>query len=227
MYVPAHFALTAAQSLAVLADARAGDLVTNGPEGPVATSVPMLHEPAADGPGRLIGHLSLVNDQWRIAADGGPVDALFIVHGPGDYVEAGWLSTPGAPSVPTWNYVTVHARGRLVVHTEPEWVLDAVRRLSAAHGDASVDELEPGAVAKLLRAVVGVELQLDRVEGKAKMSQNKTPQVIGQVIDGLRQSGGTATADWMEQHSLPRAIAKADLLAGIRGRQDEGESPLD
>ena len=84
----------------------------------------------------------------------------------------------------------------------------------------------PGAVAKLLRAVVGVELQLARVEGKAKMSQNKSPQVIGQVIDGLRESGGAATADWMEQHSLPRAMAKADLLAGIRGRQDEGESPL-
>ena len=97
----------------------------------------------------------------------------------------------------------------------------------AAHGDASVDELEPEAVAKLLRAVVGVELLLTHVEGKAKMSQNKTPEVVGQVIDGLRESGGAATADWMEQNSLPRALAKADLLAGIRERQGAEESPLD
>ncbi len=226
MYVPAHFALTAEQSLAVLASAPAGDLVTNGPAGPVATYVPMLHEPAVDGLGRLIGHLSLVNDQWRSAVDA-PVEALFIVHGPDDYVEAGWLSTVDAQSVPTWNYVTVHARGRLVAHTEPEWVLDAVRRLCAAHGDASVDDLDPEAVARLLRAVVGVELQLTGVEGKAKMSQNKTPQVVGQVIDGLRGAGGGATADWMEQNSLPRALAKAGLLAGIRGREGGSDSPLD
>ena len=122
MYVPAHFALTATQALAVLADARAGDLVTNGPEGPVATYVPLLHEPAPDGPGRLIGHLSLVNDQWRIAAGGGPVDALFIVHGPGDYVEAGWLSTPGAPSVPICT-----ASMRRSANTESIW-----RRTKAA-----------------------------------------------------------------------------------------------
>lgn len=226
MYVPAHFAMTPEQAVAVLAAGSAGDLVTNGPDGPVATHVPMLYEPAPDGPGRLIGHLSLVNDQWRAAVDA-PVEALFIVHGPGDYVEADWLSTPDAKSVPTWNYVTVHARGRLVAHTEPRWVLDAVRSLSAAHGDASVDELEPQAVARLLRAVVGVELQLTRIEGKAKMSQNKAPQVVGQVIDGLRGAGGTATADWMEQNSLPRALAKADLLAGIRGRQEAQDSPLD
>lgn len=227
MYVPAHFALTDAQVRAALASAPAGDLVTNGPDGPVATYVPMLHEPAAAGPGRLIGHLSLVNDQWRAALDNGPVPALFVVHGPDQYIESEWLSTPGAPSVPTWNYLTVHARGLLVAHTEPEWVLDSVRRLSAAHGDASVDGLAPDAVARLLRAVVGVELQLTHLEGKAKMSQNKPPQVVGQVIDGLRGAGGTATADWMEQNSLPRSLAKADLLAGIRGRESGSETPLD
>ena len=227
MYVPAHFAMTTEQALAVLASAPAGDLVTNGPDGPVATYVPMLYVPDPDGPGRLVGHLSLVNDQWRAATGATPVEALFIVHGPDHYIASDWLSTPDAPSAPTWNYVTVHARGRLVVHTEPEWVLDTVRRLGAAHGDASVDGLDPGAVARLLRAVVGVEVQLTGVEGKAKMSQNKAPQVVGQVIGGLRDAGGAATADWMEQNSLPRALAKADLLAGIRGHREAGESPLD
>lgn len=216
MYVPAHFAMTPEQIAAVLASGPAGDLVTSGTDGLVATYVPMLYDAGAAGLGSLIGHLSLVNDQWRPAASGGSVEALFVLHGPDDYVESDWLSTPESPNVPTWNYVTVHVWGDLVVHQDREWLLNAVRRLSAAHGDASVDALEPEAVEKLLRAVVGVELRITRLEGKAKMSQNKTPQVIEQVIDGLRGAGGDATADWMEEYSLPRAQAKADLLAGLR-----------
>lgn len=218
MYVPAHFAMTPEQVGAVLASGPAGDLVTHGPDGLVATYLPMLHDADGSRFGRLIGHLSLVNDQWRPAASGQPVEALFVLHGPDDYVQAEWLSTPESPNVPTWNYVTVHVWGDLVVHQDADWMLDAVRRLSVAHGDASVDALEPAAVQKLLRAVVGIELRITRLEGKAKMSQNKTPQVIGQVIDGLRGAGGDATADWMEAHTLPRAQAKADLLAGLRER---------
>ena len=221
MYVPAHFAMTTEQVVGVLASAPAGDLVTAGPDGPTATYVPMLYDPEVGEHGALVGHLSRVNDQWRQ-----PGSALFIVHGPDDYVEAGWLSTPEAASVPTWNYVTVHAHGELVVHDDPEWTLAAVRRLSAAHGDASMDAMPPGAVEKLLRAVVGVELRIARLTGKAKMSQNKTPQVVGQVIDGLRQAGGAETADWMAEHSLPRAEAKAELLATLRPLEgSKGRSP--
>jgi transcriptional regulator len=190
----------------------AGDLVTTGPDGPEATFVPMLHEPGGEF-GVLTGHLSRINGQWRR-----PGRALFIVHGPGDYIAAEWLSRPEALSVPTWNYVTVHALGELVVHPEPEWCADAVRRLSAARGDHTVDELTDAEVDGLLRSVVGVELRITSLVGKAKMSQNKAPVVVEQVIAGLEGSGGEATADWMRAHSLPRARAKADLLAGIRQR---------
>jgi len=216
MYVPAHFSMTAEQVRTVLESGSAGDLVTVGPGGPVATYVPMLFEPASpagDGLGSLIGHVSRVNDQWR-----SPGEALFILHGPDDFIEADWLNTPGSANVPTWNYVTVHVYGRLVVHDDPAWMLAAVQRLSAAHGDASVDAMGTEEVARLLRAIVGVELVISRVDGKAKMSQNKTPAAVAQVIDGLRGSGGEATAEWMAEHSLPRAQAKADLLAGIRDR---------
>jgi transcriptional regulator len=217
MYVPAHFSMTAEQVRTVLESGSAGDLVTVGPEGPVATYVPMLFDPASptgDGLGSLIGHVSRVNDQWR-----SPGVALFILHGPDDFIEADWLNTPGSANVPTWNYVTVHVYGRLVVHDDPAWMLAAVQRLSAAHGDASVDAMGTEEVGRLLRAIVGVELVISRVDGKAKMSQNKTPAAVAQVIDGLRASGGEATAEWMAEHSLPRAQAKADLLAGIRDRR--------
>ena len=217
MYVPAHFAMTPAQVRTVLEAGAAGDLVTVGPDGPVATYVPMLHDPAgsaSEGLGSLIGHVSRVNDQWR-----SPGKALFILHGADDYIPAEWLSTADSTAVPTWNYVTVQVHGRLVVHDDPEWMLAAVRRLSAAHGDASVDAMPAAAVEKLLRAIVGVELRITKVDGKAKMSQNKEPVVVGQVIAGLQGSGGEATADWMAEHSLPRAQAKADLLAGIRAHR--------
>ena len=216
MYVPAHFSMTAEQVRTVLESGSAGDLVTVGPDGPDATYVPMLFDPASptgDGQGSLIGHVSRVNDQWR-----SPGEALFILHGPDDFIEADWLNTPGSANVPTWNYVTVQVYGRLVVHDDPAWMLAAVRRLSAAHGDASVDAMGTEEVGRLLRAIVGVELVISRVDGKAKMSQNKTPAAVAQVIDGLRASGGVATAEWMAEHSLPRAQAKADLLAGIRDR---------
>jgi transcriptional regulator len=218
MYVPAHFAMTPEQVASVLASGPAGDLVTSGPSGLEATYVPMLHKAADDGPGVLVGHLSRVNDQWRHAASGG-CEALFLCHGPDAYVEADWLSTPEAGSVPTWNYVTVHVWGELVVHDDPDWTLSAARRLSAAHGDDSVDSLPDAEVAKLLRAVVGVELRISRVAGKAKMSQNKTPQVVRRVIEGLRGAGEQDSADWMSENSLPRALAKADLLAGLRERR--------
>ena len=211
MYVPAHFAMSPEQVAEVLAGAPAGDLVTTGPDGLAATYLPMLFDEAS---GSLIGHLSRVNGQWRDAGE-----ALFIVHGPDDYVEAEWLATADADSVPTWNYVTVHARGELVTHDDPAWTLAAVRRLSQAHGDASADGMPEAAIEKMLRAIVGVELRNLRLEGKAKMSQNKSPQVVAQVIDGLRSSGGAGSADWMLEHSLPRAEAKAGLLAAIRKRR--------
>ncbi len=124
MYVPAHFAMTPEQVRTVLESGAAGDLVTVGPDGPVATYLPMLFDPAAGGLGSLIGHVSRVNDQWRT-----PGEALFILHGPDDYIEAEWLNTPGSANVPTWNYVTVHVYGRLVVHDDPG--LDARSRPSA------------------------------------------------------------------------------------------------
>jgi transcriptional regulator len=217
MYVTEHFALSTEQSLAALAGLVAGDLVTVGPDGPEATFIPMLREPG-DGLGVLTGHLSRVNGQWR-----NPGRALFIVHGPGDYIAADWLSRPEAVSVPTWNYVTVHVSGDLVVHPEPEWCADAVRRLGAARGDHTVDRLATDEVDRLLRSVVGVELRITEVVGKAKMSQNKAPAVVEQVIDGLEASGGTATAEWMRQHSLPRAQAKAEMLEGLRRRTVEAD----
>lgn len=207
MYIPEHFSLPRERALELLGGARAGDLITVTPDGLTATFVPMLLQ---DGD-RLLGHLSRVNPQWQY-----PGEALFIVNGPHDYIDAAWLSRPDAVSVSTWNYVTVHAHGELIVHDDPQWCLDAVRRMSQAHGDDTVSGMTTDDVDRKLRAIVGVELRITRLEAKAKMSQNKSPEVIEQVIAGLADAGSVEAAEWMRDNSLPRAQAKAELLAGIR-----------
>jgi transcriptional regulator len=214
MYVPEHFSLSADQISALLSSPVAGDLVTTSETGLAATYVPMLFEAGGDL-GVLTGHVSRVNPQWRDAGE-----ALFIIHGPQDYVAAEWLSRPEAVSVPTWNYVTVHVHGELVAHPEPEWCLEAVKRLSAGRGDATVTSMDEEAVEKLLRSIVGLELRITKVVGKAKMSQNKSPEVIEQVIAGFDEVGNTEAAQWMRENSLPRAIAKAELVGGLREQTD-------
>jgi transcriptional regulator len=210
MYVPDHFALSTAQVTQLLKVPVAGNLVTNSSAGLAATLVPMLYEDGGEF-GVLTGHLSKVNPQWRDTGE-----ALFIINGPQDFVEAEWLSRPEAVSVPTWNYVTVHAHGELVAHTDPEWCLESVRKLSAARGDHTVTTMDDDAVERLLRSIVGVELRITTLVGKAKMSQNKSPEVIAQVIAGLAASGSTEAAEWMQENSLPRALAKSEMLAGLR-----------
>jgi transcriptional regulator len=210
MYVPEHFALSTEQAIAMLTPVVGGDLVTTGPEGLAATFIPMLYQPG-DEFGTLIGHVGKVNQQWKHSGE-----ALFIFNGPQDYVDAEWLSRPEAVSVPTWNYVTVHAHGELIAHPEPEWCLDAVRRISAGRDDDTVTTMPQEAVEVLLRSIVGVELRITKLVGKAKMNQNKSPQVIEQVISGLAEAGNAEAAEWMRQYSLPRAVAKAEMLAGLR-----------
>lgn len=216
MYVPRHFALTTEQSLAVLAQAPAGELVTHTAAELTATYLPLLHRPGT-GLGSLVGHLARVNDQWESAATD-PVPALFLAHGPDAYIRSEWLSQEDSQSVPTWNYLTVQVWGALRVHTDPGWIRASVEQLCAAHGDTSLERVDSASVEKMLRAVVGVEVEIERILGKAKMSQNRPPQVIEQVIDGLEQSGESAVADWMRDHSLPRAEEKEAKLASLRRR---------
>jgi transcriptional regulator len=107
--------------------------------------------------------------------------------------------------VPTWNYVTAHVYGELVVHDDPAWVESLVRRLTDRQealtpGPAwSVDDAPAAYVAGQLRAIVGVELVITRIEAKAKLSQNRSAADVDGVIAGLRAGEASGTADAMEQ----------------------------
>jgi transcriptional regulator len=199
MYVPAHFAMDDAAVGELLDRHGAADLVTATPEGLLATMLPFVHDHAVGEHGALLGHLARNNPQWRADVAG---EALAIVRGPDAYVSPSWYATKTEHGrvVPTWNYVTAHVYGRLVVHDDPAWVEALVRRLTAKHegGRAhpwSVDDAPPRFVEGQLRAIVGVELIVTRVEAKAKLSQNRPEADVAGVVAGLTADAHLEAAD--------------------------------
>lgn len=199
MYVPKDFAAEESAAIELLAAAGAADLVTATSSGVMATFLPLLHDPEGGGHGSLLGHVARANRQWREEVLG---DALVIVRGPDAYISPSWYASKREHGrvVPTWNYLSAHIYGRMVVHDDPEWVGRLVRRLTELHEGTrarpwSVDDAPADFVAGQLRAIVGIEIVVDRIETKAKLSQNRPERDVQGVIEGLAQSGHEASAE--------------------------------
>ncbi len=219
MYVPAHFAPDAALVDELLRNHGAADLVTVTEQGLVATMLPFIYVPpaardaSAGQHGALHGHLARNNDQWKLAAAG---EALAIVRGPDAYITPGWYASKAEHGrvVPTWNYVTAHVYGRLVVHDDPAWTEDLVRRLTTKHEAYrdhpwSVDDAPRPFIEGQLRAIVGIELEITRIEAKAKLSQNRPAADVEGVIAGLRERGDKERADAVEEATAGRRGPRA------------------
>ena len=208
MYIPAHFAPDETQVNELLRNYGAADLVTLTAQGLVATMLPFIYVPPGDSGtaephGALHGHLARNNEQWKLDSVG---EALVIVRGPDGYITPGWYATKAETGrvVPTWNYVTAHVYGRLIVHDDPAWTEDLVRRLTTKHEAYrnhpwSVDDAPRPFIEGQLRAIVGIELAITRIEAKAKLSQNRSPADVEGVIAGLRERGDKEMADDVEQ----------------------------
>ncbi len=209
MYVPAHFAADDVAVRELLARHGAADLITLTGDGLLATMLPFAYEPAAGERGALCGHVARNNDQWRKPALG---ESLAIVRGPDAYVSPSWYAAKAEHGrvVPTWNYVTAHVYGRLVVHDDPAWVEDVVRRLTAKHESArvavpgqapqwSVDDAPRTFIEGQLRAIVGLELRITRIEAKAKLSQNRPVTDVPGIVAGLSARGDDRSAAAVER----------------------------
>ena len=186
MYVPHFNRMDEALVPAFLDAVGTAELVTTGADGyPVATLLPFLR----DGD-RLLMHMARANPHWRSLDPDTP--ALAIVAGPQAYVSPAWYATKREHGrvVPTWNYSAVHLTGRVSTHPEESWLRDLFERITdrtEAHRDErwSVADAPPDFVTKQLRAIVGIELVVERVEAKAKLSQNRTDEDRAGVIAGL------------------------------------------
>jgi transcriptional regulator len=203
MYIPDHFKADDASVRELLLNHGAADLVTSTARGLLATMLPFVYEepgssPEAGDRGRLLGHVARNNDQWRVPAEG---DSLVIVRGPDAYVSPSWYETKREHGrvVPTWNYVTAHVYGPLVVHDDPDWVEALVRRLTAKHESSRSEPWSPDDSPEpffrgQLRAIVGVELPISRIEAKFKLSQNRSDADIEGTIEGLTAAGDPEVA---------------------------------
>lgn len=201
MYVPAHFTADDEAVHELLAGHGAADLVTMTTDGLVATMLPFVYDRPR---GVLLGHVARNNDHWRREVIG---DALVIMRGPDAYVSPAWYASKREHGrvVPTWNYVTAHVYGTMTVYDDPSWVADVVRRLSDQHeADRaepwSVDDAPEKFVTGQLRAIVGVEIAINRIEAKFKLSQNRPDADVDGVIEGLHRHGDDRTAAAVEQH---------------------------
>jgi transcriptional regulator len=205
MYVPSHFAPDDDAVHDLLTHHGAADLVTAGSEGLESTLLPFTYDRDR---GVLAGHFARNNDHWR-RVDG--LDALVIVRGPDAYVTPSWYASKAEHGrvVPTWNYVTAHVHGSVTIHDDPDWVGDLVRRLTEKHEASraepwSVDDAPPRFVEGQLRAIVGVEVAIRRVDAKFKLSQNRPEADVEGVIAGLRSDGDERAAAAVQAHRPPR-----------------------
>lgn len=201
MYIPDHFRPSDDDVAELLANIGAADLITATTDGLLATMLPLIHEPPdpsapAVTHGRLMGHVARNNRQWKVPPIG---DAMVIVRGPDAYISPAWYPTKREHGrvVPTWNYITAHIHGDLLIHDDAAWVETNVRALVERHEARrtepwSVDDAPLPYIEGQLRAIVGVEILISRIEAKFKLSQNRSIDDMDGAIAGLGEEAGAA-----------------------------------
>ena len=129
MYLPKHFTADEAQKHELLSGIRATDLITATDRGLYATFLPLIYDESVGDSGALLGHVARKNDHWRLEPIG---DSMVIAHGPDGYISPSWYASKREHGkvVPTWNYLTAHIHGRLVIHDDVGWLEKLVRRLT-------------------------------------------------------------------------------------------------
>ncbi|MGF7163601.1 transcriptional regulator [Rhodoligotrophos appendicifer] len=193
MYIPPAFLDNDPRMLrATIQAARLANFVTATSEGPMVTPLPLFLDESEGERGVIYGHLARANPQWRLPPIG---DGLAVFMGPDAYVTPAWYETKQVTGkvVPTWNYVAVHVFGPVEFFDDPARLLEAVRRLTTLHESErsspwAVSDAPADFIQSQLRGIVGLRMPVARMEGKRKMSQNRTEADRAGVAAGLAES---------------------------------------
>lgn len=189
MYVPEHFKVSEQEEIFSFLDANAfGQLISLQDDRLTCSHLPFL--PSSDRK-HLHCHLARQNGQWQQIA-GQQVLITFL--GPHDYVSPSWFQTPG---VPTWNYQAVHVYGHCRVFETPEELATLVDSLSRRYESAFEIPWEPQYRDAMLKAIVGVEIEIEDIQCKYKLSQNRPAEDQQGAIDRLDELGSTPLANAM------------------------------
>lgn len=206
MFVPDHYRISdLAEMHAMMRANPFATFVTTGAKGITATHLPTVFKADVGGHGTIEAHLARPNDQWKTLDP--DAEALVIFSGPQTYIHPGWYPSKAVEGkvVPTWNYVAVHVYGRVTLIHDGDWLKAHVGELTdqQEHRQAepwSIEDAPAQFIEMLTRGIVGVRIEIDRIEGKAKMSQNRGEADREGVIAGLGGEPGDqsrAVADWM------------------------------
>ncbi len=193
MYIPPAFREDDREALhATFRGARLVNFVTATAGGLMATPLPMLIDETEGERGVIYGHLARANPQWQAAPIG---EAIVIAMGPDAYVTPSWYATKRETGkvVPTWNYVAVHAYGVPEFFDDATRLLDVVTRLTSMHEQSrevpwAVTDAPSSFIQSQLRGIVGIRMPVSRIEGKRKMSQNRSAEDRAGVANGLASS---------------------------------------
>lgn len=218
MYVPRHFSLPEDYVRTLLARPGIGNLVTVISSGPEATMVPFYLDEEKNA---LVTHLAKNNPQAAEPADG---PGLVILDDVDAYVPPHWYATNAVKAnVPTWDYITVHVRGAVRIDPSPEAALAAACRLTEMmETDDVLTPVGGDQLRRMARAIVAVEVGLDEVRGKAKMSQNRHPDDIRGLADEFERHGEPRMAEFLRTVSLPYAERRFSTLARLREARSPG-----
>ena len=192
MYIPELFNVADTGELIALMRARPfAALISAGPAGLNATHLPTVLKVDGEQPAVIECHVARPNSQWKEFVGGR--DALMIFGGPQGYIRPGWYPSKGltGKAVPTWNYAVVHAHGRAEAVEDRAWLERHVSELSEQQEH---DQLAPWATSDaprsyfeaMLRGIIGIRFEIARLEGKCKMSQNRSADDRAGVVRGLR-----------------------------------------
>jgi transcriptional regulator len=201
MYQPVHFVENDLPTLHALIKAHPlGLLISSDADDVQANPLPFLLDASAGGRGVLRVHLARANPQWRHLAQG--AKALAVFQGTDAYVTPSWYQSKKdhGKVVPTWNYVMVQVRGKVTVMEDPDWLHSQLTALTGEHehgrsSEWSINDAPADFIEMQKRAIVGVEIEIEQIAGKWKVSQNRPVADRAGVASGFAEDGNVEMAD--------------------------------
>jgi transcriptional regulator len=190
MYIPPSFAENNLAELHQFIEGHGFATIISTADGePIGSHLPILLDRSFAPYGRLYGHLARANSHQESFGSG---RSLVIFHGPHAYISPDWM--PSQNVVPTWNYVAVHAYGSVRRIEDRDRLCEIVRQTTVKYESSratpwSMNAPDPDFIEKLLGAIVGFEIDIERLEGKWKLNQNHPPERRQHIINGLRAAG--------------------------------------
>mgnify|MGYP001728904044 CR=1 FL=1 len=212
MYVPRHFSLPEDYARALLANPGVGNLVTVIASGPEATMVPFYLD---EERGALMTHLVRNNPQVTEPITG---PGLVILDDVDAYVSPRWYATNEVKAnVPTWDYITIHITGRIHITADPEASLEAARELTSRMEPPEVLEaVGEEKLRTMARAIVRAEIAVEKIQGKAKASQNRHPDDVSSLLAHLEREGETELVRYLREVALPHATERFGMIHDLR-----------